>query len=124
MKFERDGTEISVAEAMKSANCVTFQTGTIVGKGTAVQKQIEVPNAAGPPLCGATLVRQLQQWAEYGCMESSVPDAIKQLNSHPNWLHPETGILKDTYFVLLGATSAMGEPNKPVKCVCIFGVHR
>ena len=54
-------------------------------------------------LTGAELEAQLKQWTEYGTIEPSAAEAIRRVASEPEWLD-----LSDRYFVLLGATSAMG----------------
>ena len=49
------------------------------------------------------LKEQLTKWVEYGTIEPSAAEAISTVNANRDWLD-----LSDQYFVLLGATSAMG----------------
>merc|ERR1712048_140686 len=58
-------------------------------------------------ISGLQLRQQLDAWVEYGSIEKDVADALKSLQLHQDrWLD-----LSDTYFVLLGAASAMGPLN-------------
>mmetsp|Transcript_29590 Transcript_29590/g.47073 ORF Transcript_29590/g.47073 Transcript_29590/m.47073 type:complete len:776 (+) Transcript_29590:85-2412(+) len=55
-------------------------------------------------LSGKALHDQLDKWVEYGTIEPSAQQAIKMVDQNKQqWLD-----LSDRYFVLLGATSAMG----------------
>jgi len=58
-------------------------------------------------ISGIELRQQLDAWVEYGSIEKDVADALKSLQlNQDKWLD-----LSDTYFVLLGAASAMGPLN-------------
>jgi hypothetical protein len=115
-EFNRDGKTTKLAEVMASSTVDTFHTATITGTESAVSAyELEVP-LDGEMLKGDALVAKLKAWAEYGCMEPSVPEAIEAVNANLNdWLAK----LKSTYFVLLGATSAMG----PLKALLALGAN-
>ena len=52
---------------------------------------------------GKKLLEQIDKWTAYGTIEASAGEAMKEVVLHPEWLD-----LSDHYFILLGATSAMG----------------
>jgi hypothetical protein len=115
-EFNRDGKASKLSEVMASSTEGTFHTATITGSGAAVSThELAVP-LDGQILKGEALVAKLHAWAEYGCMEPSLPEAISAVNANLNdWL----AALKDTHFVLLGATSAMG----PLKVLLSLGAN-
>lgn len=51
-------------------------------------------------------MKQIDAWVDYGTIEPDCGDAIKQVVQNPDWCD-----LSGKYFVLLGATSAMGPFN-------------
>eukprot|EP00468_Gymnochlora_sp_CCMP2014_P006048 CAMPEP_0167761074 /NCGR_PEP_ID=MMETSP0110_2-20121227/11953_1 /TAXON_ID=629695 /ORGANISM="Gymnochlora sp., Strain CCMP2014" /LENGTH=814 /DNA_ID=CAMNT_0007647683 /DNA_START=1116 /DNA_END=3560 /DNA_ORIENTATION=+ len=55
------------------------------------------------PLKGAEIKKLAEKWAAYGTIEPDAADALKKVVDNPKWLD-----LKDYYFVLIGASSAMG----------------
>jgi hypothetical protein len=97
-----DGTSVSLKEAMASNSSEKFHTGFIKGVGPASKKVLEVPYK-GEKLSGERLKQKVDEWVEYGTIESSAGEAIKKCIDNPKWLD-----LSDKYFVLLGAGSAMG----------------
>jgi len=113
--FVRDGKKMKFSEAMASIDG-TFQTHVLKGTKKASKKTLEVPYGGKvgqayykfrkqreTPLSGPELKAQLKKWVEYGVIESDCGDAIEACVDHPEWLD-----LSQHYFVLLGATSAMG----------------
>jgi len=62
----------------------------------------------------ANLLQQIQRWEDYGTLEPSVTQAIRDLLSHPERLD-----LSDQFFVLYGAGSAMG----PYRTLMEMGAH-
>lgn len=48
---------------------------------------------------GRELAEQLQKWVDYGTIEQSAADAIRECSENKQWLD-----LSDRYFVILGAT--------------------
>jgi hypothetical protein len=64
---------------------------------------LEIPYQGGT-LSGAKLQEKVQEWIDYGTIEPSAGQAIIQCIEHPEWLNE----IKNRYFVLLGAGSAMG----------------
>lgn len=116
----KDGKEISFYDAIKgiSKDDKTFITGHIIGSGKKNTKPVlEVPYGGKDPkqpyykfkknkdvLSDADLLAQLDKWEKYGTVETSCAEQIRDVvkNQH-KWLD-----LSDKYFVLLGATSAMG----------------
>jgi len=116
-QFIRDGKEIPLGAAMDRPNTTDgkFETFTIQGKGTRA-KTLKVPYGGSDPtkpyytyknvdtvLEGDALKTQLKKWVAYGTIEQSAADAILECVENPKLMD-----LSDRYFVLLGATSAMG----------------
>jgi len=97
-----DGTSCSFEEAMKAKNHDKFHTGFIHGEKPKASNKIEVPYN-GKNLSGEELKAQVRKWVDYGTIEPSAGSAIINCVDNPGWLD-----LKDRYFVLLGAGSAMG----------------
>jgi hypothetical protein len=98
-----DGSSVSFDKAMKAKNSESFFTGTIQGQGKAPSQVLEIPYQGGT-LSGAALAAKVQEWIDYGTIEPSAGQAIIQCIEHPEWLNE----IKNRYFVLLGAGSAMG----------------
>ena len=116
-RFRRGDAEMPLAAAMTKYTG-TFLTGEITGAGWGKPHDfaLEVPYGGRDPtkpysafagnkdvLKGAALVAQLDKWAEWGTIERSAAESIKKVVRAPAWMD-----LSDRYFVLLGATSAMG----------------
>lgn len=101
-----DGTSTaSLATTMAEATTESFATGRVEGTAaTPAATALQVPYQ-GQVLTGAALKAQVQKWVEYGTIEPSAGHAICQCVDHPEWIQHK---LKDRYFVLLGAGSAMG----------------
>eukprot|EP01147_Barroeca_monosierra_P001589 gene1588-7955_t len=108
-EFVRDGKAMSLETAMKEISG-SFHTMQINGAGT-LAKDFIVPYDPAPypkttetiPLAGEELKKQLQRWVDKGTIEPSARDAIAMVSENKKWLD-----LRDKYFVLLGAGSAMG----------------
>jgi len=100
--FIRDGKTYKLAQAMTLPG--SFSTGFVQGEKPKPQNgySLEVPYK-GKILKDEALIKQLQAWAKYGTIEPSAADAISAVVKNKNWSD-----LSDTYFVLLGAGSAMG----------------
>lgn len=115
-EFVRDGETMPFDEAMKTING-TFKTKSIKGSGVVEGKpSLKVPYAGqcGKPyylfkknrentIEGDDLKVQLKKWVAYGVIEQDCADAIANCVDNPEWLD-----LSNHYFVLLGASSAMG----------------
>ena len=100
-EFIRGDKTYTLAEAMKNISG-TFETGVIKGEKKVDKIEFEVPYK-GKTLKGDALVKQLKKWCDYGTIEESARDAIEKVATNSKWAD-----LSDTYFVLLGAGSAMG----------------
>lgn len=115
-EFVRDGESMPLHKAMTTITG-GFATGVMVGEGVLPKKPIlRVPygGTAGQPyykfkkvdrvLENDALIAQLHAWVKRGTIEKSCGDAIVDVvkNQH-HYLD-----LSNHYFVLLGATSAMG----------------
>eukprot|EP00611_Tribonema_gayanum_P018916 TRINITY_DN3221_c0_g1_i3.p1 TRINITY_DN3221_c0_g1~~TRINITY_DN3221_c0_g1_i3.p1 ORF type:complete len:570 (-),score=234.90 TRINITY_DN3221_c0_g1_i3:293-1939(-) len=102
-EFIKDGKTMPLSTAMATIKS-TFKTATVTGS---------VPRPETPPplripykgkvLEGGELERQVVRWVEYGTIEPSAGDAILTVMRTDEWRD-----LSDKYFVLLGASSAMG----------------
>jgi len=116
-EFMRDGKTMSFKKAMsKGVITTSFDTHIIKGNKS-LSTKLEVPYGGGKyqgkpyylgkhdntVISGVTLKEQLAKWVDYGTIEPSAAEAISTVNVHKDWLD-----LSDKYFVLLGATSAMG----------------
>lgn len=101
-EFIRDGKTYSLAQAMEEfGGSNPFQTRTIKGNGQTGSFKIPYK---GNDLRGADLAAQIDKWVDYGTIEKSAGDAIKSIAKGV----PD---ITKTYFVLLGAGSAMGPFN-------------
>lgn len=98
-----DGSAVSFKEAMAAKNTESFFTNTIKGKGASNSNSLEIPYKGGT-LSGQALKDQVKAWVDYGTIEPSAGKAIIKCVDHPEWLNE----IKNRYFVLLGAGSAMG----------------
>jgi hypothetical protein len=98
-----DGSSVSFDKAMNDKTSESFFTGTIKGQGKAPVGTLEIPYKGGT-LSGQKLKDQVKAWVEYGTIEPSAGEAIIKCVDHPEWLSE----IKNRYFVLLGAGSAMG----------------
>jgi len=108
-EFLRDGKSIPFTEAMKTYEG-SFDTGFI--KGTKARDVTECYiEYKGEKLTGKKLSAQLDKWVKEGTIEPSAGEAIKTVIDNPDWID-----LSDKYFVLLGATSAMGPLDLLLAC--------
>lgn len=100
--FIRDDKTYKFAEAMNVIKG-TFETGFVKGEKPKPEKfEFEVPYK-GRTLKGEALVKQVEKWRDYGTIEPSAAEAIIAVARNSKWTD-----LSDSYFVLLGAGSAMG----------------
>jgi len=108
-----DGSTLKFEEALKKG-VNRFHTHTIVGKKgkpAAGALKVTVPyknyeNGKMVTLEGLELMKQIDVWVDYGTIEPDCGEAIKEVVRNPGWCD-----LSGQYFVLLGATSAMGPFN-------------
>lgn len=101
-EFIRDGKTTSLNDAMKTFTEGTYKTGVIKGSAPRTTTEYEVPYKTGV-LKGDGLRSQIEQWVRAGVIELSCGQALLRVADSPTWLD-----LSDQYFVLLGASSAMG----------------
>ena len=114
-RFRRAGAELPLGEAIAAAPKDAFLTFEVAGAGARPASALQVPYGGSDParpyylhkgskavLEGKALCQQLDAWAAYGTIERSAAESIKALALSG------TLDLSDRYFVLLGATSAMG----------------
>lgn len=97
-----DGKSMSFADAMATKSKTKFSTGFVKGQSSRKVEELEIPYK-GTTLSGDLLKEQVRYWVEYGTIEPSAGDAIIKCVDNPGYMD-----LKDRYFVLLGAGSAMG----------------
>mmetsp|Transcript_1446 Transcript_1446/g.2415 ORF Transcript_1446/g.2415 Transcript_1446/m.2415 type:complete len:529 (+) Transcript_1446:88-1674(+) len=100
-QFYADGKAMTLKQAMTSIKG-SFDTAIVQGKKKEPASRLSVPYENGS-LTGPALRGQLDKWARAGTIEPSAAEAIKQVAENEGWLD-----LRDKYFVLLGAGSAMG----------------
>jgi len=112
--FIRDEKELKLEEVMKSPKRGHFHTGVIKGtKSKPKAFEFEVPYKE-KNLKGKQILQQLDAWVDYGTIEPSARDAIAAVVKNEEWLD-----LSDSYFVLLGARSAMG----PIQVLLALGAN-
>merc|ERR1719446_1816820 len=85
-----------------------FQTPEIQGSAPLASKHTVQYKSYGKPgplkeLSGDALLKQIDTWVKNGAIEMSCGNAMSKVVDNPEWCD-----LRDTYFVLFGATSAMG----------------
>ncbi len=110
-----DGEWISLKQAMENPKKDCFTHVEIQGKGK-IREELVVPYGGSDPskpyftyrdvdteLKGNELLKQLDRWESYGSIETSAADAVRYCVKNPGKLN-----LTGKFFVLLGATSAMG----------------
>jgi hypothetical protein len=102
--ISKDGkTTTSFAEAMAAKNDTKFFTGHVKGElAPNPEKRVEIAYK-GRQISGVELKAQVKKWVDYGTIEPSAGEAILKCAENPKWID-----LRDQYFVLLGAGSAMG----------------
>jgi hypothetical protein len=101
-EFIRDDQTYSLAQGMAKFKEGTFETGCIKGKLPQTKRVLEVPYN-GKVLQGEALKTQIDKWVRAGVIELSCGASLQQVVDTNEWLD-----LSDKYFVLLGASSAMG----------------
>lgn len=101
--FVRDGKSMKFSEAMRTIKG-SFETGTVKGSKSKPKAGYEVEVPYGDKvLKGEELLTQIDNWVQKGTIEMSCGHAMSMAVRNPQWLD-----LSDSYFVLLGAGSAMG----------------
>eukprot|EP01062_Namystynia_karyoxenos_P058405 TRINITY_DN49954_c0_g1_i1.p1 TRINITY_DN49954_c0_g1~~TRINITY_DN49954_c0_g1_i1.p1 ORF type:complete len:823 (+),score=349.38 TRINITY_DN49954_c0_g1_i1:85-2469(+) len=108
MVFVRDGKEVPVKEAMAKYTQERFKTREIRGKGSQVDGYGVPYKTFGTKgdlknLTGDQLRLQVDEWVRKGVIEVSTAHALNKVSENPGWCD-----LSDQYFVLFGASSAMG----------------
>ncbi|GAB5363818.1 hypothetical protein AAMO2058_000915800 [Amorphochlora amoebiformis] len=107
--FRRPDKEIiPFKEEMKRTNTCFKGTFRIdnTDKKDAVVNELTVPYKSrdnNNPLKGKEIIKLADKWAKYGTIEPDAAEAIKLVTNNPEWLK-----MPNTYFVLIGAGSAMG----------------
>ena len=106
---QADGASLKLGEALRTIKG-SFETHTIKGsrprgaKPTAIKVPYKCYHTGEfRELQGEALVAQVDRWVAHGTIEPDCGEAIKQVVRNPEWAD-----LSGHYFVLLGATSAMG----------------
>jgi hypothetical protein len=103
MVFIRNERSMPLRIAMSEFNKDTFATGMVKGKGrmpSAQEFQVPYKNKT---LKKDELLVQIDRWAHEGVIEVSCAHALNEVVRSEGWLD-----LSDVYFVMLGASSAMG----------------
>ena len=111
MRFERDGSTSSVADALRDGRS-SLSTRVVRGEGERV-RELAVPYR-GEQLSGDRLRRQLDAWVAAGMAEPSFSAALHALLDQPEWLD-----LSDRAFALLGAGAELG----PLEPLSQWGAH-
>ena len=99
-------------DAMRRFDEPRFHTRTIKGTGER-QAQLHIPYR-GEALCGDSLRRQIDAWAEAGIMEPSAAAALHYVSEREDWLD-----LRDLHFVVFGAAAEIG----PVEVLSRLGAN-
>lgn len=108
MRFVRDGQETSLAEAMKKYTTSKYTQCVIQGEQP-LKSKFGVPyklfGKKGDlvELTDNELRVQIDKWVKQGVIEVSAAHALNKVAENPGWCD-----LSDQYFVLFGASSAMG----------------
>jgi len=102
------GNEVPLSEAMKKFTDNVFQTHEIQGGAPRAPKYTVQYKSYGTPgslneLSGDALHKQISKWVKDGAIEMSCGSAMAKVVDNPEWCD-----LRDTYFVLFGASSAVG----------------
>eukprot|EP00005_Dracoamoeba_jomungandri_P005462 CAMPEP_0174260338 /NCGR_PEP_ID=MMETSP0439-20130205/9637_1 /TAXON_ID=0 /ORGANISM="Stereomyxa ramosa, Strain Chinc5" /LENGTH=529 /DNA_ID=CAMNT_0015344559 /DNA_START=19 /DNA_END=1608 /DNA_ORIENTATION=+ len=102
-EFVRDGETMNLNEALENIKG-SFYTGFVQGtvKKPTNGPELEIPYK-GKTLKGKELLAQLKKWSKYGTIEEEAAVAIGNCVKNRQWVD-----LSDRYFVVLGASSAMG----------------
>lgn len=103
-----DDAAISLKAAMAKYTDKKFHTHQLKGSGKAVGTYTVPYKPYGSPgplkqLSGDTLHKRIDTWVKNGAIEMSCGNAMAKVIDNPEWFD-----LSDTYWVLFGATSAMG----------------
>lgn len=103
-----DDKAVSLDEAMKKFTDKKFQTFEVKGDAPRVTDYTVQYKPYGTPgslknLKGDALKVQIDKWVKDGVIETSCGAAMAKVADNPEWCD-----LSDTYFVLFGASSAMG----------------
>ncbi len=108
-EFVRDGKAMNFGAAMEHYKG-SFSTGFVKGTAPRSVRECQV-QYGGQTLKGEALMQQLERWVAEGTMEPTAANAVRAVMANPHWVD-----LSDRYFVLLGATSAMGPLDLLLAC--------
>lgn len=109
-----DGSTVSLSE-LKPTDTNHFSTATVQGNKEP-KMVVQIPESSkNKSYVGGDAIALCKSWAEYGCCEQSVTQAISAMVNLPS----ETlrDVIENSVFVLLGATSELG----PVKTLLELG---
>lgn len=103
-----DAEAVTLEKAMAKYTTPKFHTHEFSGQGSRVDKFTVVYKPYGTPgklkeLSGDHLHKQIDTWVRNGTIELSCGASIAKVVDNPDWFD-----LSDLYFVLFGASSAMG----------------
>ncbi len=107
MHHRRQGTEVSMAEALNTPRADYFHSYVVEGTGPRLLDPLTVP-LGGQRLTDENLLRQLDRWLTDGVAEPSFGAAIHRAIQHPEWFD-----LSDLTVAVFGAASEMG-PLRPL----------
>ena len=100
MVFARGGDEMPIAHALDRWQASPFETITLDGAASHPGR-LAIPYR-GQNLQGDALLRQLDNWVAHGVIEPSCADALRLVDSHPDWLDAT-----DITVALIGAAAEM-----------------
>jgi len=106
-KSFEEKTIVSFKDEMKRKDTCFVGTMRVEGEGKAAEEFMVPYKSRGVenPLKGDEVKKLADRWAKYGTIEPDAAASLKAVVDHPEWLGKG---LKDHYFVLIGAGSAMG----------------
>ena len=100
MVFARDGEEMSLSHALDRWDSSPFETVALEGQ-TPHPRRLVIPYR-GQQLAGESLHRQLDDWVLRGVIEPSCAQALRLVDSQPDWLDAS-----DVTVALVGAAAEM-----------------
>lgn len=112
LRFQRDGIETSLGDALLNYREPVFASVTVHGTSSR-EMDFSVPYA-GKRLFGDALRRQIDTWVSDGIAEPSFATAIHMVLDHPEWLD-----LSDMNVAVLGAGAEMA----PTRQLLRWGAH-
>ena len=113
LDMARDGLKALQENMVIESSGCKFSTYEIKGNGLIedIQFRISTPRGtqgeapSSPYLLGAEMEKQLSVWASYGCIERDAADHASVISK----LNDASFLLQEKIFVLLGATSELGQ---------------